>query len=103
MIVGAGGWTRDKVHHQRAHVRHVVSDDRLRRRGIARAVIRHSLNAAEGRGITEMACWSILTAEPFYASLGFVSEGPMEVTLQPDIGFPSVRMRLRMAAHPASF
>ncbi|MEP3330127.1 GNAT family N-acetyltransferase [Sedimentitalea sp.] len=79
MIVGAGGWTRDKVHHQRAHVRHVVSDHRLRRRGIARAVIRHSLNAAEGQGITEMACWSTLTAEPLYASMGFVSERPMEV------------------------
>lgn len=58
------------------------------------------MNAAQGQGISEMECWSILTAEPFYAVLGFVSEGSMEVTLLPGIGFLSVRMRMALSADP---
>ncbi|MDU9006343.1 GNAT family N-acetyltransferase [Sedimentitalea todarodis] len=97
-IVGAGGWTRDRGSRHLGHIRHVVSDDRFQRRGIARALIRHTLNAAQAQAITEMECWSTLTAEPFYAALGFVSEGPMEITLRPGIGFPSVRMRMALPA-----
>lgn len=49
-----------------------------------------------------MECWSTLTAEPFYAFMGFVTERSIEVTLRPNIGFSSLRMRLMMVARPAS-
>ena len=41
-IVGAGGWTRDKAVRSLGHIRHVATDDRQLRRGIAKALIQHS-------------------------------------------------------------
>ncbi len=95
-LVGAGGWTRDGRQAGKGHIRHVVTDDRLLRQGIGRALIGHALSVAMQDGIGEMECWSTRTAEPFYASLGFVSEGPMDIALKPGISFPSVRMRMML-------
>ncbi|WP_371810250.1 GNAT family N-acetyltransferase [Ruegeria sp. HKCCD8929] len=92
-ILGAGGWTRDRSLKELGHIRHVVTDDRAVRRGVGRAILSHILIQAGAAGITELECWSTFTAEPFYAAMGFRSEGPMEVALQPGISFPAIRMR----------
>jgi GNAT superfamily N-acetyltransferase len=95
-IVGAGGWTPDRQRAGLGHVRQVVSDDLMQRRGIARALITHALEVARARGISEMECWSTRNAVPFYAAMGFASEGPMQVELRPGIGFPAIWMRMRL-------
>jgi len=91
-ILGAGGWTPDRSDPAQGHIRHVVSDDRVLRQGVGRAIITHALHSAQIAGRTRMECLSTLTAERFYAALGFESVGPFDVTLQPGIQFPSVRM-----------
>jgi GNAT superfamily N-acetyltransferase len=92
-IRGAGGWTQDRTEFGAAHVRHVVTDDRYQRRGLGRAIIAQTLEAARGCGISRLECWSTRTAERFYHAMGFETLGPMEVQLAPGIGFPAVRMR----------
>lgn len=99
-IVGVGGWTRDRAVAGRGHVRHVATDDRVVRRGVGRALIAHICSQARAAGMRELECWATRNAVPFYAAMGFVEEGPMEVTLQPGITFPSVRMRLGLAEVP---
>ncbi len=91
-IVGAGGWTPDRKDSTLGHIRHVVTDDRALRRGVGRALMHHCFDEARAAGTLRMECWSTRTAEPFYRALGFESLGPMEVTLQAGITFPSIRM-----------
>ncbi|MEX0350537.1 MAG: GNAT family N-acetyltransferase [Paracoccaceae bacterium] len=96
-ILGAGGWTRDHKQRGLGHIRHVVTDHRALRRGVGRAVLAHALSQAQASGIAEMECWSTRTAAPFYAAMGFQSEGSIQVPLQPGISFPAIRMRLRLS------
>lgn len=93
-IIGAGGWTRDGRRAELGHIRHVVTDDRALRRGVGRAILSRALETARAAGVTELECWSTRTAEPFYAAMGFVAEGDMEISLAPAVRFPAVRMRL---------
>lgn len=91
-VVGAGGWTRDGQDRRLGHVRHVVTDDRVLRRGIGRAVMQRCFADARAAGVARMECWATLTAERFYQAVGFETVGPMEVTLQRGITFPALRM-----------
>jgi GNAT superfamily N-acetyltransferase len=91
-IVGAGGWTPDRTLSDTGHIRHVVCDDRLTRRGIARGLIERAVQTAQDAGIRQMECWSTRTAVPFYAAMGFCEIGPFDVPLRAGITFPSVRM-----------
>ena len=91
-MLGCGGWTRDRRDTHVAHIRHLVTDRRHLRRGVARRIVSHSLDAAVTVGITEMRCASTLTARLFYEALGFRATGPMEVPLRPGISFPAVAM-----------
>lgn len=95
-ILGAGGWTRDRQDPQHGHIRHVATDDRHLRRGVARAILEHCFDVARDNGIKTMECWSTLTAERFYQSVGFETKGPMDVQLQGGISFPSIRMMQRL-------
>jgi len=92
-ILGAGGWTRDRVQADKGHIRHVVTDDRALRRGVGRTILCHTIKAARHSGILELECASTLTAVPFYTSVGFESEEQFVIELGPSIHFPAVRMR----------
>ncbi len=92
VIRGAGGWTPDQKRRHRGHIRHLVTDHRHLRRGIARALMVESIANASAAGMTEMECWATRTAEPFYQSVGFETLGPMDVQLQGAIPFPAIRM-----------
>jgi GNAT superfamily N-acetyltransferase len=97
-IVGAGGWTATApagggILPGRANVRHVVTDDRMVRRGIGRALMTHVFEAAAAAGMTWMHCLSTRTAVPFYAALGFDVIGDTTVPLGPGVDFPAVAMR----------
>ncbi|MCR8726727.1 GNAT family N-acetyltransferase [Frigidibacter sp. ROC022] len=96
--VGAGGWSwggpqggASPTH--MAHVRHLVTDHRRVRQGIARRLMGHVLAEAKAAGARILDCQSTLTAVPFYASLGFREVGPILIQLRPGIEFPAVRMQ----------
>ena len=91
-LLGAGGWTPDRDTDGLAHIRHVVTDDRMVRRGIGRAILTHAMQTAREAGVHQIECWSTLTGVPFYRSLGFHELGPIDVELAPGVTFPSVRM-----------
>lgn len=92
VILGAGGWTRDRKDSALGHIRHVVTDDRALRRGIGRALMCRCFEDARAAGIARLECWATRTAESFYHALGFETLGPMDVSLQGGISFPSIRM-----------
>lgn len=91
-IVGAGGWTVQRGAPTVADIRHVVTDHRRTREGIARAIFDEIFAQSAAAGITKFECWSTFTAVPFYAAMGFREVGPIEVPLRRGITFPAVRM-----------
>lgn len=101
-LLAAGGWSLSAPGNGAAtagigHVRHVVTDWRHQRQGIGRALMTAVLADARAAGATGMDCLSTLTAERFYASMGFRSLGPVTVALRPGIDFPAIRMELAFA------
>ncbi|MEM6886863.1 MAG: GNAT family N-acetyltransferase [Pseudomonadota bacterium] len=91
-VYGAGGWSRDRDRSDLGHIRHLVTDHLCLRRGIARCIVLHALQDAGQAGIRQMECWSTFTAEPFYKAMGFTTQGPIDVPLQPGVSFPARRM-----------
>ena len=96
-IVGAGGWTPGAPGDRRVgagfgHVRHLVTDDRLLRRGIARGILGRAMAQARAAGVTRLDCLSTRTAVPFYASVGFAALGEVDLRLRDGLDFPAVRM-----------
>ena len=83
--MGAGGWTREAPGRGTltpglGHVRHVVTRLGHTRQGIGRALMAHVLGHAKAAGMTRLETMSTLTAVPFYAACGFVSEERLEIT-----------------------
>ena len=91
-VVGAGGWTPRRGG-QVGDVRHLVTDDRMRRRGIGRTIMDHRFAKARAFGIRTLDCKSTRTAVPFYQSMGFVPLGAIEVPLAAGIVFPAIQMQ----------
>ncbi|MCC6306163.1 MAG: GNAT family N-acetyltransferase [Rhodobacteraceae bacterium] len=95
-VVGAGGCTPGRPGAGAAgpagHVRHVVTDHRRLREGIGRRLLEHIFGHARGEGMRVLLAQATRTAVPFYAAMGFVSLGPIEVELRPGITFPAVAM-----------
>lgn len=106
-IVGCGGWTRerpgtDEIEPELGHVRHFGTHVDHVRRGIARALGMRMIASAREHGIRQLECYSTLSAEQFYASLGFVNIAaitvPIPRTDRPGefVEFPSLQMRLEV-------
>ncbi|MEO1677890.1 MAG: GNAT family N-acetyltransferase [Pseudomonadota bacterium] len=93
--LGAGGWTRRRRRPFEADIRHLATDWRHTRRGIARAILRHVFTTAEGAGVTQFSCLATRTAVPFYRVMGFTEIGPAVIELGPGIDFLAVRMERR--------
>lgn len=91
-VLGAGGWTRSVKGHGTADMRHVVTHHRHLRRGIARRVVLGVFSEARLAGIRRLDCLSTRNAVPFYESMGFCVDRPVNVSLRPGIDFPAVRM-----------
>lgn len=95
--LAAGGWTHGGPQggigpRDVGHIRHVVTHPSALRRGLARSLMERSFAAARNSGVRWMMCQSTLTAEVFYASMGFQRRGEIEVMLRPGISFPAVEM-----------
>lgn len=96
-VAGAGGWTKASAEGAATalatgHIRHVVTDHRATRQGIARRLMDHTLAEARGAGITRMICQATRTALPFYLAMGFVTQREIDVPLGPGITFPAILM-----------
>lgn len=92
-VRAAGGWSAAAPADGTGHVRHVVTDHRHTRRGIGRRLMDRVLSDAGAAGCTRLHCLATRSAVAFYAALGFVVLGPVEIALRPGITFPVVRMR----------
>ncbi|QBY01102.1 GNAT family N-acetyltransferase [Rhodophyticola sp. CCM32] len=96
-LVSAGGWTHQGPQggvgpRDLGHIRLFATDPDATRKGLARAIMRHSLKTAAEAGITRLICQSSCTAVPFYTAMGFERQGEIEITLRPGISFPAMQM-----------
>lgn len=96
-IVGAGGWTMQAPGGKPGsrgigHIRHVVTDHQRTREGIGRKLLDYVITDAHASGMTQLHCQSTRTAVPFYAAMGFVPQGEIDIPLRPGITFPAVFM-----------
>jgi len=92
-VLAAGGWSLDRMDLNTGYVRHVVTDDRYLRRGLATQILEKCFAQSSARGVRALECWSTHTAVPFYEAMKFIVDGPMLVPLGGGIAFPAVRMR----------
>lgn len=97
ILLGAGGWTlaapgKGGITRGVGHIRHVVTDDRATRRGVGRRLLNHIIATATAQGLRRLRCFSTLTAEPFYAALGFTKTADISIPLAPGIDFPAIDM-----------
>ena len=92
-IVGAGGWTPTRRRSGAVEIRHLVTDHRRTRQGIARRLMVQALGEARRAGATAAQALATRTAVPFYQALGFVPLGAVEITLDRGILFPAVQMQ----------
>ncbi len=91
-VVGAGGWSTDRRARGLGHIRHLVTDHRFARQGIAHSIVRAAIGHAKSAGLNRIACDATRTAVPFYEAQGFVQVSPVLIDLAPGISFPAVRM-----------
>ncbi len=94
-MIGAGGWTRKRpgtgeIAPGLAHLRHFAVDPDSTRSGIGRAIFDACLNDAGSE--TTFECYATRTAVPFYAALGFRPIGDIDIPMEADLAFPSIRM-----------
>ncbi len=95
--LAAGGWSVERPGTQNrepglGHIRHVVCDPAVTRRGFAAAILRAVMDQARRAGIARLECWSTRTAVPFYAAQGFAAVRPRDVVFPGGVVFPSVEM-----------
>lgn len=92
-VVGCGGWTperpgRGDVAPGLGHIRHFATHPERLGRGIGRAIYEASAAQAGAAGVQRFECYASLNAVAFYAALGFVARGRMEVAMGPEVRFP---------------
>jgi predicted N-acetyltransferase YhbS len=62
-------------------------------RGVGRALYECCARDARAAGARDFEAQASLNGEPFYAALGFVRIGPIDVPMGRDLVFPSILMR----------
>ncbi len=96
-MIGAGGWTPDASDPTLGHIRHLATDPREVRAGVATWLMHHSFDTARTTGVERMECWATRTAEAFYRAVGFRTLGPLEVDMGDQVTFPAIRMERALA------
>lgn len=97
-MIGCGGWTMERpgrgaVVPGEGHIRHFGTVPSAVRGGVATRIMRRCFEDARGAGIRVFHCYATRAAVPFYAAMGFITIGPIDVPLADDLAFPSVLMR----------
>lgn len=96
--VGCGGWSlwapgTDAVEPGVAHIRHFAVRSGSAGRGVGRALYDRCARDARAAGARDFEAQASLNGEPFYAALGFVRIGPIDVPMGREFVFPSILMR----------
>ncbi len=96
--VGCGGWSMERPGSDRivpgtAHIRHFAVCADYPRRGIGRMIFDACVSAAREQGVRRLHVFSSLSAETFYAALGFKRVRPIDVSLPGGLSIASVHMR----------
>ena len=102
VAAGCGGWSVEKpgtgeVVAGISHIRHFGTHPAFLRRGVARHLLRHSINEARRLGMRTLMSQSTLPAEAFYAAAGFQRLGVIDVEMAPGVVLPAVEMRLDLS------
>jgi N-acetylglutamate synthase-like GNAT family acetyltransferase len=97
-IVGCGGWTpKSPFGEDVPHLRHFATDPDHLRKGVARALWDRTWNDwckySDKKDMPAMEVFSTLTAESFYASLGFERVERITIPIREDCPFPAILMR----------
>lgn len=98
-IVGCGGWTpKSPFGEDIPHLRHFATDPRQLRKGVGKAIWDRTWEdwckySASLDDRPSMEVFSTLTAQSFYASLGFEKVKDITIPLREDCQFPAVLMR----------
>ena len=77
----------------KGHIRHFATHPGHLGHGYAKQIMDACLHQARSAGMTQMECFSTLTAEGFYTAMGFQTEHRIDVDIQ-GVAFPSLVMRL---------
>ena len=96
--VGCGGWSfwapgSHAAEPGLAHIRHFAVRSGWAGRGVGRALYDRCARDARAAGARDFEAQASLNGEPFYAALGFVGIGPIDVPMGRDLAFPSILMR----------
>jgi len=70
------------------------------RRGIGTAIVAEIERIARDHGLRELHVESSLTAEPFYAALGYRVENRSELRIAPDVSMAAIMMRKELGVAP---
>ena len=94
---GCGGWSWERpggneVEPGLAHIRHFATHRDWTGRGVGRALYERCERDARAAGANRFECYASLNGEAFYAALGFVRIGAIEVEMA-GFDFPSILMR----------
>jgi GNAT superfamily N-acetyltransferase len=92
-VVGAGGYTPKPRREGWHDMRHLVTDDRHLRRGIARSLVERIFADLRARAPARLDCLATRTAVPFYLAMGFTALGPVDVPLSRGLVFPAIQMQ----------
>mmetsp|Transcript_12007 Transcript_12007/g.28717 ORF Transcript_12007/g.28717 Transcript_12007/m.28717 type:complete len:179 (+) Transcript_12007:102-638(+) len=98
-IVGCGGWTpKSPLGEAIPHLRHFATDPKQLRKGVARAIWDRTWEdwckaSRDSKEVPQMEVFSTITAESFYASLGFEKVRDITIPIRDDCQFPAVLMR----------
>lgn len=101
-LIAAGGWTWQGPAGGAApldwgHMRHVATDPHHVGQGVGRVLMDTVLEDAAQAGVRVLSCLSTLTARGFYARMGFIAQGEIDLSLAPGLSFPAVQMRKVLA------
>jgi putative acetyltransferase len=84
------------VHQSELRACYVAPD--AARRGVGSAIVAKIEDIAREHGLDHLELESSITAEPFYAALGYEVESRGELFLSPDVPMAAVTMRKRLAS-----
>jgi GNAT superfamily N-acetyltransferase len=96
-VVSCGGWTHEEpgtnsVETGVAHIRHFGTHVDWIRQGLGAGIFERCRQQALAAGIHTFRCFSSLSAEPFYRSLGFHAVERIDLAIGGDMKLPTVTM-----------
>ncbi len=96
-IVACGGWTFEepgsaKIAAGVGHIRHFATVTDAARKGLGRGIVERCKQDARAATLHTLMAYASLNAEPFYASLGFVTIRRTALKIGDGLNFPTVVM-----------